>query len=94
MTKIYNFIEIFFFLNKQKKCLNEFNGLVDIVVVISLVIKKINELVRIYSLRGLRSYQLLSFSKKSHCDLDLDPIKLKCELVQGIVISNTCVKLY
>ena len=40
MTKIYNFIEIFFFLNKQKKCLNEFNGLVDIVLVISLVIKK------------------------------------------------------
>ena len=35
-----------------------------------------------------------SFSKNSHCDLDLDPIMLKCELFRGIVISNTCVKLY
>ena len=34
------------------------------------------------------------FSKNSHCDLDLDPITLKRELVRGIVISNTCVKLY
>ena len=36
----------------------------------------------------------LSFSKNSHCDLDLDHIKLKRKLIWGIVISNTCVKLY
>ena len=34
------------------------------------------------------------FSKNSHCDLYLDPITLKRKLVRGIVISNTCVKLY
>ena len=37
---------------------------------------------------------MTKFSKNSHCDLDLDPITLKRELVRGIVISNTCVKLY
>ena len=34
------------------------------------------------------------FSKNSHCDLDLDLITLKRELIRGIVILNTCVKLY
>ena len=34
------------------------------------------------------------FSKNSHCDLNLEPITLKREIVRGIVISNTCVKLY
>ena len=29
-----------------------------------------------------------------HCDLDLDPNSLKRKLIRGIVISNTCVKLY
>ena len=33
-------------------------------------------------------------NKNSHCDLDLDPIMLKRKLVRGIVIPNTCVKLY
>ena len=37
---------------------------------------------------------MTKFSKNSHCDLDLDPITLKREFVRGIVISNTCVKLY
>ena len=37
---------------------------------------------------------MTNFSKNSHCDLDLDPITLKRELVRCIVISNTCVKLY
>ena len=37
---------------------------------------------------------MTKFSKNSHCDLDLDPITLKRELVRGIVISNTRVKLY
>ena len=35
-----------------------------------------------------------SVMTNSHCDLDLDPIMLKPELVRGIVIPNTCVKLY
>ena len=35
---------------------------------------------------------MTKFTKNSHCDLD--PIMLKRELVRGIVISNTCVKLY
>ena len=34
------------------------------------------------------------FLKNSHCDLDLNPITLKRELVRGIVIFNICVKLY
>ena len=34
------------------------------------------------------------FSKNSHCHLDLDPITLKRELIRGIVMPNTCVKLY
>ena len=29
---------------------------------------------------------------KNHCDLD--PIMLKREFVRGVVIPNTCVKLY
>ena len=29
---------------------------------------------------------IAKFSKNSHCDLDLGPIMLKCELAQGIVI--------
>ena len=37
---------------------------------------------------------MTNFSKNSHCDLDLDPITLKRDLVRGTVISNTCVKLY
>ena len=37
---------------------------------------------------------MTKISKKSHCDLYLDLIMLKRELVRGIVISNTCVKLY
>ena len=37
---------------------------------------------------------MTKFSKNSHCDLDHDPITLKREFVRGIVISNTCVKLY
>ena len=45
-----------------------------------------------YEIKALEWWQ--SFSKNSHCDLDLDPIMLKRELVRGIVISNTCVKLY
>ena len=34
------------------------------------------------------------FSKNSHCDLDLDSITLKRKLIRGIVMPNTCVKLY
>ena len=34
------------------------------------------------------------FLKKSHCDVDLDPITMKRELFRGIDIPNTCVKLY
>ena len=34
------------------------------------------------------------FSKNTHCDLDLHPITLKRKLVKGIVIPDTCLKLY
>ena len=34
------------------------------------------------------------FSKNSHCDLDFDPTTLKRKLVHGIVIPDTCTKLY
>ena len=34
------------------------------------------------------------FSKNSHCDIDLDSVMLKREFIRGIVIPNTCVKLY
>ena len=37
---------------------------------------------------------MTSFSKISHCDLDLDRIMLKSELLRGTVIPNACVKLY
>ena len=50
----------FLFPIKQKKFLNELNSLVANSSCYLLVIK-INELVRVYSLWGLRSFQLLSF---------------------------------
>ena len=34
------------------------------------------------------------FSKNSHSDLDLEPRTLDVELVQDIIKSNICVKLY
>ena len=34
------------------------------------------------------------FSKNSHCDLNLDPMTLNRKLIRGIVIPNTCMKLY
>ena len=37
---------------------------------------------------------MTKFFENSHCDLDLDPRTLKRKLIQGIVIPNTCMKLY
>ena len=37
---------------------------------------------------------MTKFFSNNHCDLDLDPIMLKRKSVRGIVIPNTCVKLY
>ena len=51
--------------------------------------------VRTYVLTYIRTgqtlYPLHNFVVRGD---DLDPITLKRELVRGIVISNTCVKLY